>query len=402
MPTAAAPTRRLLDDLRALPRPYWILVAGTFVNRLGTFVWPFLTIYLTRQGYTPAMASMSVACYGVGSLLGSGFGGWLTDHFGRRHVIALGSATAASFVLAMYHATTLPGILLCCVGIGMAGGTYGPASSALLTDLVPEPLRVTAWAAFRLALNAGFAFGAALGGILATHSYRLLFFGDAATTYTYSLIAFLFLPYGLRGGTAEAPWSVAWRYLAQDRVLHRLLLASLGGTLIYAQFGSTYSLQIRQLGLTLPWWGTELPPETVYGLLIGWNGLMVTLFELSLTRWTQQMEPRRAMALGFLLLGLGFGLNGLAGSVFTFWITMTIFTCGEMVHSPVSNAYGSALAPAAMRGRYMGVLEIAHSLGVITGPVLGSLLFERSPGALWAACLLLGAASAGVILRTGK
>ena len=44
--------RSLFTDLRSLPRPFWILLAGTFINRFGTFVWPFLTIYLTRNGYS--------------------------------------------------------------------------------------------------------------------------------------------------------------------------------------------------------------------------------------------------------------------------------------------------------------------------------------------------------------
>ncbi|PYQ28668.1 MAG: hypothetical protein DMF56_15660 [Acidobacteria bacterium] len=41
----------LRENLRALPRPVWILFGGTFINRFGTFVMPFLAIYLTRRGY---------------------------------------------------------------------------------------------------------------------------------------------------------------------------------------------------------------------------------------------------------------------------------------------------------------------------------------------------------------
>jgi MFS family permease len=402
MHTAATSERRLLDDLRALSRPFWILCAGTFINRLGTFVWPFLTIYLTRQGYTPYAASWAVGCMGAGSLLGGAVGGWLTDHFGRRYIIAAGATTSAALTLVLYNAHGLPAILLCTFAMGFIGATHYPAASALMADVVPEPLRVCSSAVFRLSLNAGFAFGVALGGVLANHSIRWLFFGDAITTFLYAMVALCFLPHGLRGQTREAPWGMAWLYMAQDRAFHALLLSSLGVALLYSQFGTTFSLQITRLHLTLPVLGHLIPPETVYGLLLGWNGAMVTLFELSLTRWTQTFAPRRAMAAGFLLLGLGFGLNAFAGTVLAYFLTMTLFTLGEMISSPVAQAYVSNLAPAALRGRYMGVSDLPHSLGVIAGPVLGSLIFQHNPAMLWAACAVLGLLSALTILRMGR
>ena len=44
-------------DIRLLPRPFWVLVGATFVNRFGIFVWPFLTLYITRCGHSAAQAS---------------------------------------------------------------------------------------------------------------------------------------------------------------------------------------------------------------------------------------------------------------------------------------------------------------------------------------------------------
>lgn len=398
----ATPSRPLLEDLRALPRPFWILCAGTFINRLGTFVWPFLTIYLTRQGYSPTVAAWGVGCNGIGSLVGGALGGWLTDHFGRRNIMAAGATVSALLALALYAAHGLPAILLCTFAMGAVGATHYPAASALLADVVPEPLRVCSSAVYRLSLNAGFAFGVALGGVLATHSLPWLFYGDALTTFFYAMIALLFLPHGLRGQTREAPWAAAWRHLARDRAFHAFLLSGLGVTLVYSQFGTTYSLQVTSLHLSLHLLGHAIPPETVYGLLLGWNGTMVTLFELTLTRWTQTFVPRHAMATGFLLLGCGFGLNGFASTVPTFFFAMTLFTLGEMISSPVAQAYVSKLAPPALRGRYMGVSEVPHSLGIISGPVLGALLFQYSPGMLWAACAAIGLLSALTILRMGR
>ena len=402
MHTSAVPSSRLFGDLRTLPRSFWILCAGMFINRLGSFVWPFLTIFVIRQGYSVMTAAVAVGSLGLGSALGGGVGGWLTDRFGRRHTIAAGSAAAAGAVVCLFLVHGLPAMLLCVTAWGLAGGTYNPAASALLADIIPEPMRVRAWSAYRLAINAGFGCGVALGGLLANYSFRLLFAGDAATTLAFAIIAATCLPHGLRGQTAETPWRIALGYLRRDRVLHRLLAVGFMATLLYMQFGTTYSLQILGLGVTLQLFGHTFPPETAYGLLAGWNGVMVTVCELPLTRWTQRWRPGHAMALGYLLLGGGLWMNLLMRHFGGFFFAMTVFTLGEMLGAPVSTAFLSRLAPPALRGRYMGVSQLAGSLAVVPAPLLGSALFRWSPAALWSICALIGLACAALVFRMGR
>ena len=54
----------LLAGLRALPRSAWVLFAGMFLNKFGAFVVPFLTLYLTSQGYTVGEAGLAISAYG--------------------------------------------------------------------------------------------------------------------------------------------------------------------------------------------------------------------------------------------------------------------------------------------------------------------------------------------------
>ena len=398
-PTAPA---SLLTDLRALPRTFWILFAGTFINRFGTFVWPFLTIYLTRQGHTLTEAAWAVSAFCAGSLCGGTLGGWLADHLGRRNTIVLGTFASAVFFMLLYTASALPTVILFTALAGLASGTYHPAISALLTDLVPEAQRVRAYAAIRLAANAGFAFGVSIGGILANYSLFWLFAGDALTTALYGCIALAWLPHGLRSLTQRTPWSEALTALRGDRAFHAQWIAAFCGALIFAQFGSTYSLHIIRRGLSLDLPGWHLPPETVYGLLLGWNGVLIVLAELPLTSATMRFDARRVMALGYALTGLGFALNAVAHTVFALWITMTIFTIGEMISQPTVSAHLSRLAPERMRGRYMGVFALAWNGAGIIGPQLGFRLFAIEPMLVWLVCGLLGLAAAGVILRAGR
>src|ERR671910_59479 len=79
----------LRQGIRALPRPVWVLCAGTFVNRFGSFVAVFLVLYLREQGYSIAESGLVVSFYGIGNVVAAAVGGWVADRFGRRNALAL-------------------------------------------------------------------------------------------------------------------------------------------------------------------------------------------------------------------------------------------------------------------------------------------------------------------------
>src|SRR5439155_2885626 len=94
----------LRQNLRALPPAAWILFGGTFVNRFGTFVMPFLVLYLTRSGYSIAQAGLAGGAYGGGHMIASMLGGHLADRIGRRNTIALSMFASAAAMLALSQA----------------------------------------------------------------------------------------------------------------------------------------------------------------------------------------------------------------------------------------------------------------------------------------------------------
>jgi MFS family permease len=69
--------------------------------------------------------------------------------------------------------------------------------------------------------------------------------------------------------------------------------------------------------------------------------------------------------------------------------TVVVWTLGEMISSPVAGAYVSHLAPERYRGRYMGLLMLMWSIGMVLGPSIGTYVFERNETALWTACGVL-------------
>ena len=385
--TSSPPTLR--SSLSALPRATWFLFLGAFLNKFGGFVVPFLAIYLTSRGYSLADAALAISAYGVGNLLATLIGGFLADHLGRRSTIMLSMFTAAAAMMALSFARSLPAVIVLALFAGLTGELYRPASSALLADLVPTGGdRITAFSAYRLAFNAGWAFGPATAGLLAGHGFFWLFVGDAATSVLFGLVALIALPKGRPPGGPASDWRTALRTLASDRDLHRVLLAAFAISLVFFQMTSTFGVAVTHLGFS----------PRIYGLVISSNGLLIVLFELPLTTVIRRFPALPMIAFGHGLVGIGFGLFAFAGTIPALFLCSIIFTLGEMCSMPVTSAYIADLAPAGMRGRYMGAYGLTWALGLVFGPALGMKLFAFHPAALWLAGLLLGAVAASVIL----
>lgn len=381
--------RTLLQNLRALPRGAWILFLGTFLNKFGTFVLPFLVIYITHLGYTVAQAGLAIAGYGAGTMVACVVGGYLADGFGRRKTIVLSMFSVSVVMVCLSQARSLPLIIGLATLAGLTGELYRPASSALLADLVPTGQRVTAFAAYRLSFNAGWAFGPAAAGLISKTSYTWLFIGDALTSLLYGIVAWFALPRGLAGERLGQAWTEALRIVRHDPRFRQVITACLAVGFVFVQSFSTMSLEITRHGFS----------NSTYGLIMSLNGLLVVLFELPLTTITKRYPARRMMALGFVIIGLGFASNVIERTLPMLVLTVMLYTFGEMLAMPVSGAYVADLAPAHRRGLYMGTWGLTWSVAFICGPGLGTLLYERSPAALWLSCGWLGLIACLIVLR---
>lgn len=378
----------LFQQLRSLPRPAWILFGGTFINRFGTFVMPFLILYLKGAGFSTAQAGLALGAYGAGHMIASASGGHLADRIGRRNTIVLSMFGSAIAMLALSQARGFASIVILTWITGTFSELYRPASHALLADLIPPEQRMLSFAMYRFAVNLGFAAGPATAGLLAEHSFFLLFAGDALTSVLYGVIALLALPHGLRTYVRGERTGEAVRVALHDRPFLIFLLASVCIASVDFQMGSSLPLYVTSLGFT----------PRIYGMLISANGVMIILLELLITNYTQRLPVRPLIAIGFLLAGVGFALTGRAHTVPALLATVVVWTMGEMISSPLAAAHVASLAPERYRGRYMGLFVLTWSVGMLVGPPLGTWAFEHHRSLLWSACGLLGVIAAVLIL----
>src|SRR5918992_2578676 len=120
----------LRQGIRSLPRPVWILCAGSFVNRFGSFVAVFLVLYLREKGYSIAEAGLLVSLYGACNVLAAAVGGLVADRLGRRNAIAISMFSSAATLLALSQADHIAAIAILTVLAGLTREKYRPAASA--------------------------------------------------------------------------------------------------------------------------------------------------------------------------------------------------------------------------------------------------------------------------------
>lgn len=378
----------LKKDIASMPRTVWVLFVGTLINRFGSFVLVFLAVYLTGKGYTAPQAGLAIGAYGVGAICASLVGGWMADHLGRRNTIVLSMVLSACIMMGLSQADGYALLMALTIVAGFCAEMYRPAATALIADVTTPAQRVTAYALYRLAINAGFAIGPAVGGLVAHKSFFLLFVGDAVTSLLYAGIALVALPNRVVAQHVVVKGQSAFRVIMHDSRFLMFLASTMAASMVFMQHISTYPLQITARGFS----------SGVFGLLISLNGVLICLTELPLTSYTRRLPPRRVMVIGMLVFGAGFAFTGLARTIPWLAVTVVIWTIGEMFYFPMAAAHVANISPPDMRGRYQGAWGISWGLGAVLGPVLGTALFAVEPSAVWPACGLIAVIGSLLIL----
>ncbi len=376
---------------KSLPSTYWILWIGTVINRLGGFVIPFLTLYLTSQrNISPSRAAFMVALFGVGSFLSQLSGGEMTDKLGRRPVMLLSFFITPITIIILGLAQAIWLISLMTLLAGYFTDLYRPAVNASIADLVPSEDRTRALGYLYWAINLGAALAPLLAGLMAHYNYFLLFLGDALTTFIFGVLVFKRFPEtqpSEASHAARVPFAYRLNQLRSEPVLLMFSLLTLIFGTIYMQGIVTLPLDMQAKGF--------FPDD--YGLAIAVNGALIVLITLQLGKLVSRWPRFGAMALAGFLLGAGFGLTGLARTLPFFALTVVVWTLGEIIAASLAPAIISDLAPVELRGLYQGVFGSAWGLSFFMGPILGGMVYEElGSRTLWLLCFIIG-----IVLATG-
>jgi MFS family permease len=377
----------LLNPYRKMPREIYVIFIARIINAMGAFVMPLITIILTQSiGLSKEVAGFYLSLAGIINLPASLIGGKLADSFGRKKVIIFFNGTAILlYVLAGSMQPTMEMVYVIMLA-GAAMTTAGPAHDSLIADLTTPANRSGAYALTYMGWNIGFAIGPVLGGLLYQKHLSWVFFGDALTAFLALLLIVFFIKETIHRTQEDI--------LEEDRKLERREEGSIFRVLIKRPILIYFALINFGYNFAYSQWSFMLPMQMIqqfmdqgaryFGLVAGFNGLIVMLFTPIVTRLAAKLSNMRRMVIGGILYAIGFGMLGVLNSLLFFFIWAFVFTLGEIILAISVTPFLVNHTPVSHRGRMSAFIPMIYGLGNTLGPLgMGTMLKYISINTGW-------------------
>jgi predicted MFS family arabinose efflux permease len=244
---------------------------------------------------------------------------------------------------------------------------FRPANSTAIATYSKEENRTRSYSLNRLAINLGWAVGGAIGGILASINYHLLFWVDGGTNLAAALLLRIFL-HPETSKIVHHPREVVSKPVLspyRDRTYLQFIVCVVLFASCFFQLFSTLPLFYKRvLGM----------PEYMIGLVLTVNGLIIAVIEMVLVF---KLEGKRGnlyyVFFGVLAIGVSYLLlDVLPLSVLIVYFCMIVSTAGEMLAMPFLNSFWISRTSPSNRGSYAGLYTIAWSAAQVIGPTSGA------------------------------
>lgn len=327
---------------------------------------PFLTVYLVHLGYTLTQAGFVMASFGVGAILGAYLGGRLTDRFGFFWTQVASLLLNGLLFIVLGFMQGFWQITLCVFVLSSLGEAFRPANAAAIAAYSDEANRTRSYSLNRLAVNLGWTIGPALGGLLASFSYKLLFWVDGLTCIAASFLLYVIL--GPHAQKARTQKTIEVHEEQNSAYKDRVFLLGMVFLLLIG-------ICFFQLSSILPIYYKEKIhlSEAGIGGVLALNGLMIVLFEMVLVYKLEQRQSTTVyMIWGSLLIGLSFLVLTVAPLLALVLLAMLVITFGEMLLFPFTNNFWVSRTNGANRGQYAAIYTMTFSLSLVLAPLLSS------------------------------
>jgi MFS family permease len=355
-----------------MPRALWLLIIGMVVNVTGSsFLWPLNTIYIhDHLGKSLSVAGVVLMLNSAASVIGNLYGGSLFDKIGGYKSIILGICITLVALVGLTFWHDWPAYIVFQIIIGFGTGIIFPSMYAMAGSVWIEGGR-KAFNAIYVAQNLGVALGASLGGIVAAHSFQLIFLANTIMYVLFLLIAVFGYKGILVDSGQQATIDLNVPAVKNKKNLTALLILCTGYLLCwvaYVQWQTTIASYTQEIHISL----------TQYSLLWSINGALIVvgqpLLNSVLKHLTASLKLQMIIGIGIFIVS--FLVAGKATVFSGFLVGMIILTIGEMFIWPAVPTVAFDLAPKGREGFYQGIVNSTATGGRMIGPLLGGMLVD--------------------------
>ncbi len=354
-----------LNTFKGLSKEVWWLALITLINRAGTMVIPFLSLYLTEDlEFSLSNVGTIMVCFGLGSVAGSWLGGKLTDTIGYYKVMVRSLVSTGVLFIALQFLNTFYSLCLGIFLVMLVADMFRPAMFVALSAYSKPENKTRSVTLIRLAINLGFSAGPAIGGlIITTLGYSGLFWLDGITCILATVVLFIVLN-PKKSKVLDDIVVVNPDSAYKDKAFTIFLVAMFLFGVIFLQYFSTMPIYYREVHVL-----TELD----IGLLLGANGFIIFLLEMPLIKWLEnsRFSKTNLMIMGAVLTASSFIILNVTAWSGILIIAMFLMTIGEMIAFPFSNAFAMERAKKGNQGEYMALYSISFSMAHIFGHKAG-------------------------------
>lgn len=352
------------------------------VNRMGSLILPFLTLYTTQfLGWSKVDSGIASACFGIGSMFGALLGGYLVDRFGYWKVIILGQFGAATGFWSLQYFESFYPMCIALLCSSLIADVLRPGVMTGVTIISDENTKTRAISLMRMSFNLGLAIGPAFAGlIIALTSYKAIFILDGATCFLAGIFALVFIDKDRAGSDVRT----------ENDIVSNIIKSPYkdGPFMLFLFWTLLMLIAFFQVLFTIPLYFKEILGigETGVGIFFGISGFLIFISEMPIVYLTEQKwRLMPAMIVGSIMIGISFLTLMLP---FTAWpvviIFVTLLSYGEIINFPFITSLTVRRTNSRNVGKYMGILSMLFSLAIIISPIVGTNIIEAySYSALW-------------------
>lgn len=364
------------SSYKGLSKESWMLALVMLINRSGSMVLPFLGVYMTAHlKFSIENTGIVLSFFGIGSVIGSWLGGFITDRIGEYKVQYLSLLLSVPLFCLIPLFKSEAGVALIILLQSIVSDSFRPANSVAITKYAKPENITRAFSLNRMAVNLGFSIGPALGGILSAISYNFLFYSNALAAFLAGLLYISF--FYKRNKLAKIK---AKKVQEVIEIKKENSPYSDGKFLLYCFFCMLFSICFFQLfsTLTIFYKDTAHLSQQSIGYILGYSGFLVVLLEMGLVQIAEKyFSLARTMFLGTFICGLSYAMLGFDHSILTLVISMSLLSAGEIWALPFMSTITALRSGKNNKGAYMGLNGISFSIAFIITPYLGTLIAEK-------------------------